>query len=151
MIDRFQELLSELGIVYGVTLHPDKKGACKLNINESFHIQLEADAHFEHLLIATFFCDIPPGKYRENILKDALKANGPFPQNGTLAYSERNNKLSLFTYLPMAYLTGQKLADFLIQFLDKANNWRIGVETGHTTHLVSNSTPSSGSIFDIKH
>lgn len=140
MIDRFEELLNELGEEYGLSLHPDRKGACKLKINETIHIQIECDAHQENLLAATFICDIPPGKYRENILKDALKANGPFPKNGTLAYSDRNNKLVLFSYLRMSNLTGKKLAEFLATFLDKANNWRIGVETGHTAHLVTTTT-----------
>lgn len=135
MVDRFEQLLSELSQQLGVALHVDKKGACKLRINEQYHVQLESDAHQERLLAACFICDVPPGKYRENTLKDALKANGPFPQNGTLAYSDRNNKLVLFSYLPMITLTGQKLADFLTVFVDKAKNWRMGVESGRTAHL----------------
>ncbi len=150
MIDQFEELLNELGAELETTLHPDKKGACKLKINETFHIQIECDAHQENLLVATFICDIPPGKYRENILKDALKANGAFPTNGTLAYSDRNNKLVLFSYFRMASLTGKKLAEFLAAFVDKANNWRIGVETGHTSHLVSIPTKPTSGMFGMK-
>ena len=150
MIDRFEELLKELGEEYSIALHPDRKGACKLKINETFHIQIECDAHQENLLIATFVCDVPPGKYRENILKDALKANGPFPQNGTLAYSDRNNKLVLFSYFRMSNLTGKKLAEFLVIFLDKVNNWRIGVETGHTSHLVTTSSKPTSGMFGLK-
>ncbi len=136
MTDPFEALLQELGAELGITLHPDRKGACKLKINETFHVQLESDGHQENLLVAAFVCDVPPGKYRENILRDALKANWPFPQNGTLAYSDRNNKLVLFSYFRIANVNGKKLAEFLTVFLDKANNWRIGVETGHTAHLV---------------
>jgi hypothetical protein len=150
MIDRFEELLNELGTEYNVTLHPDKKGACKLKVNETMHVQLECDVSQENLLVATFICDVPPGKYRENILKDALKANGPFPTNGTLAYSDRNNKLVLFSYLRMAQLTGKKLAEFLTVFLDKAGQWRAGVETGHTSHLATQQTKTTGSMFGIK-
>lgn len=139
MVDRFEELLRELGEQFGVPLHADKKGACKLRINEQFYVQLEYMPHQEKLLLACFICEVPPGKYRENILKDALKANGPFPINGTLAYSERNNKLVLFSYLPMITLTGQKLADHLTLFVDKAKNWRIGVESGRTAHLAESS------------
>jgi hypothetical protein len=150
MIDRFEELLNELGAEFGTTLHPDRKGACKLKINEIFHIQIECDAHQENLLVATFICDIPPGKYRENILKDALKANGPFPINGTLAYSDRNNQLVLFSYFRLSNLTGKKLAELLAAFVDKANHWRIGVETGHTSHLVSPLLKPASGIFGMK-
>jgi hypothetical protein len=137
MIDPFEDLLRALGAELETTLHPDRKGACKVRFNETSHVQLECDAHQENLLAATFISDIPPGKYRENILRDALKSNGPFPKNGTLAYSDRNNKLVLFSYLRISGLTGKKLAEFLAAFLDKANNWRIGIETGHTSHLVT--------------
>jgi hypothetical protein len=150
MIERFEELLNELGSELGTTLHPDKKGACTLKINETFDVQIECDAHQENLLIATFICDIPPGKYRENILKDGLKANSPFPVNGTLAYSDRNNKLMLFSYFRLANVTGKKLAEFLGIFIDKANHWRIGVETGHTSHLVSTSLKPTSGMFGIK-
>jgi hypothetical protein len=136
MTDPFEALLQELSAELGIALHPDRKGACKLKINETFHVQLECDAHQENLLVAAFICDVPPGKYRENILRDALKANWPFPKNGTLAYSDRNNKLVLFSYFRLANVNGKKLAEFLTVFLDKANNWGIGVETGHTAHLV---------------
>ncbi len=150
MVDPFEALLSELGTELGITLHPDRKGACKLKINDIFHIQLESDAHQENLLIAAFICDLPPGKYRENILRDALKANWPFAKNGTLAYSDRNNKLVLFSSLRLANLNGKKLAEFLSIFIDKANNWRIGVETGHTAHLVTAPTKSSSGLFGMK-
>ncbi len=136
MTDRFEELLKELSALLGISLHPDHKGACKLVFNETLHVQLECDAALENLLIATFICDIPPGKFRENILKDALKANSPFPKIGTLAYSDRNNKLTLFTSLRLSNLTGVKLAEILSLFVDKANQWRTGVETGHTAQLI---------------
>jgi hypothetical protein len=135
MTDRFEELLKELSALLGIPLHPDRKGACKLVFNETLHVQLECDAALENLLIAAFICDIPPGKFRENILKDALKANSPFPKVGTLAYSERNNKLTLFTSLRISNLTGHKLAETLSLFVEKANLWRTGVETGHTAQL----------------
>lgn len=150
MVDPFEALISELGIELGVALHLDKKGACKLKINEMFDVQLETDAHQENLLIAAFIGDVPPGKYRENILRDTLKANWPFPKNGTLAYSDRNNKLVLFSYFRLANLNGKKLAEFLGIFIDKANNWRIGMETGHTAHLISVPAKTSDGIFGMK-
>lgn len=149
MIDPFEELLSELGNEYGISLHLDKMNACTLKINDQFHVQLECDAHQENILAVTFICDIPPGKFRENILRDALKSNEPFPKNGTLAYSDRNNKLALFSHLRLANINGHKLAEFLNAFLEKADQWRIGVETGQTASLISQSTKSSGNNFGI--
>ena len=149
-MERFAELLKELGVQMGVALHPDQRGACLLVINEQLRIQLESDAQQEKLLVSTFISDIPPGKFRENILKDALKANFSFPKNGTLAYSDRNNKLVLFSHLPFTDLNGQKLADFLTGFIEKANNWRTAVATGNTSNLIPSSQKTTDNIFGLK-
>lgn len=150
MIDRFEDLLKELGTEYGIPLHPDRIGACKLKMSDQFHIQLECDPRQENLLVATFICEIPPGKFRENILKDGLKANTALVKTGTLAYSDRNNQLALFAYLPLPTLNGHKLADFLKKFVEKAAEWKTGVETGNTAGLVAHSPKSSGGLFGLK-
>jgi len=131
MMDRFEELLKALGQLLNVPLHPDHKGKCRLNVNNLFHIQLDPDPAKNRLLIATFVCPVPPGKARENILKNALKTNGAPSSLGTLAYSERTHQLALFSYLPFYELTGEKLAAFLAAFIQKADEWRMGVETGN--------------------
>jgi hypothetical protein len=143
MIDRFEELLNELGAELGMSLHPDRIGVCTLNIGGEFQLRLETDTRLTNLLVATFICEIPPGKYRENILRDALKCNSPFPLHGTLAFSDKNNRLALFAYLPLPHLNGRKLAAFLPAFIDKARQWRNGVETGRTDHLIPSATKSS--------
>ncbi len=136
MIDPFEELLRELGSEYGISLHLDKMNACSLKMSDHLNIQLECDPHRENILAVAFICDLPPGKFREDILRDALKSNGPFPQNGTLSYSDRNNKLALFSRFPLANLNGHKLAASINAFVEKANQWRIGIETGTTASLV---------------
>lgn len=150
MIDRFEELINELGIEYEITLHPDRLGCAKLQFGEDLYVQLECDAHQENLLMATFICELPPGKFRENILRDALKSNGPFPIDGTLAYSDRNNQLVLFSYIRLINLSGKKLAELLNNFLTKMENWRTGVETGHTSHLTTSESKPPSNIFNIK-
>jgi hypothetical protein len=151
MIDRFPELLQELATELDIDLYPDKRGACKLVTEDGLHVQMEVDIRQESLLIASFICEIPPGKFRENILRDALKSNGPFPKNGTLAYSDRNNKLTLFSHLRIAHLTGRKIAEFLGVFIDKANQWRKAVDTGNTSHLITMTSPKPTSgMFGLK-
>ena len=128
-MDRFTELLAELGSQMGLSLHPDKRGACKLNVNNVFHVQIENNLQKETLLIATFVGEIIPGKFRENILKAGLKANKDV-QTGILAYSGKNNQLALFKHLPIQNLTGATLLAFLNEFLDKATAWRGALESG---------------------
>jgi hypothetical protein len=146
-MERFNALLHELGAELGTSLHADKRGACKFKVNDQQIVQLEGDAAQENLIALLFIGEIPPGKYRENILKDALKSNGPFPIDCTLAYSERNNQLALFASLPLLDINGKVLADCLILWIAKANQWRTGIETGHTAQLVPSQPKTSGRLF----
>jgi hypothetical protein len=150
VIDQFQEVLVSLGQQLGLPLHPDKMGACRLNVRNLFSIQLEYEPARERILIASFLCDIPPGKLRENILRDALKANFPYPELGSFGYSERNNKLSLFFYLSLHGLTGVKLAALLSTFIEKATKWKQAVELGQTGTLVLTGSSSEIKPFGLK-
>jgi hypothetical protein len=129
-MDRFQEFLNQLSPLVHVPLYADKKRAVRLTINHTVHIQIEDEEPKDRLLLATFVAEIPPGKYRENLLKEGLKANALYPRLGTFAYSERNNQLTMFEYFPYLGLTGPKLADSLAVFIEKTLLWRGAIERG---------------------
>lgn len=153
-MERFAALLDELGEELNIGLYPDQKGACLLLIDDHFRIQLECHVKPDHLLVASFLCDIPPGKFRETVLKDALKANLNSCQEGILAYSERNNQLTLFSFLPLSSLNGKVLAHFLTSFLEKGDNWIKAVRSGDTSRLALEGSPSTspgGGIFGLQH
>lgn len=149
MIDRFEELLHELGAELALPLHTDKVGACTLKINGAPDVQLECGRLPGILLMAAFISEIPPGKYRENILKDALKANASPSQYGILGYSERNNQLALFSFISMAEINGKTLCSLLDLFIDKVMQWRSSVETGTTASLVSTSSQTRSGMFGL--
>lgn len=149
-MDRFEEILKELSAALGVTLHPDRRGACKLNINDVMRVQIEFQPDKEQILLACMICEVPPGKFRENILKDALRANWPYPGNGTLSYSEKNNNLCLFEYIPSVNISGPKLLDILNAFIAKADSWRTGVESGQTASLLPSVKKGESGIFGLK-
>jgi hypothetical protein len=133
MIDRFEEILKELGQIIDLPLHVDKNRACMLNINQVLHVQMEPDAINDHLLIGSFLIDVPAGRFREDIFRDALKANHARDRIGTLGYSARNNQLFFFRKLSFYELTGNKLCDFLGQFINIADSWRQAIESGQSS------------------
>ena len=149
MMNRFEELLKELGREYSLSLHPDHRGACQLNIEGILHVQLSCEEEKERLLIACFICETPAGKFRENILKTALKHNYLQPLGAILAYSEKNNQLTLFQYIPLASLQGKGLVQPLNLFIAKAKEWRTGVETGALQTLLSSNAPRSSGMFGL--
>ena len=136
MIDQFEALLKDLSPLVGTALHIDKTGGCKLSVNHSLHVNLQCDPKDRRLLMASFIGEIPPGKFRENLLKDALRANEASPFHEVLGYSERNNQLALFSYTSFEYLSADKLYQQLKQFVAKANEWKVAIETGNTSHLL---------------
>lgn len=129
-MDRFAALLEDLGSLIQVPLHPDHKRSCCLNIDGHLHLKIEDDERMSRLLVGSFICDVPPGKFREKIFKELLKENNLFPRIGTFGYCQRNNSLTLISYLPYAGLQGTSLADFLTEFIEKSVAWKRGVETG---------------------
>ena len=98
--------------------------------------------------IASFIYTIPAGAARELCLTEALKANHPFPRVGTFSFLSASSTLVLHEFLPLKGLTGDRLAGFLVEFLDKALLWRTALANGKSAPAVT--TPgATGTIFDL--
>lgn len=131
MIDRFAELLHSLGNVFGMEMHPDKRNACAIQVKKGLVVQLEPDDTQEKLRIASRIVEVPPGKFRELVLKEALKANAlPDPRVGTFAFVVNTTTLVLFQEYPFDLLTGERVAGLLIPFIDAAESWRTAIQSG---------------------
>jgi hypothetical protein len=141
----FEEYIQKLGLALGTSLHAEKGYLCKLLIDGVLKVQLEHEAAEERILIASFLCEIPPGKFREDLLKEALKANDAIDRPGTFAYSPKNNSLTYFLYLSDK-ISFEEFEEKFLQWLETAKQWRSAVETGNIFQL-SRSRPSSPSFF----
>jgi len=150
----FDSLLAELGKILKIPkLHVDSNHACLIKFKEGVSIQLERAVKGEGLMIGCIIGNIPPGKYRENFFREALKANGqPEPRIGTFAYSKRADTLVLYTILPMQDLDGEKIAAVLLPFKEKAVAWKEAIDRGSMPVISSSQTVSSGGggIFGLR-
>ena len=142
-MDRFQELLWDLGELLELPLHVDKNHACNLLLDDKLEIQLQMDSHEENVIIWAFLHEIPPGKFRENVLKDALKVNGEFHPFGSLAYYEKKNMLILHKFVPAETISGERLMEKLENFIEEAEEWRSAIERGGTSPLKYHSADSN--------
>lgn len=149
-MDRFAQILYDLGKEIGVDLYPDQKRICQINYQEELHAQIQYDETKEQLLLATFVSDVPPGKYRELLFQETLKYNHLYPRVGTWAYSERNNKLTLFEYVPVAETNTEKLFLLLKAFLEKAMEWKKAIETGSALPTTTGSVIPPSHPFGLK-
>ncbi len=152
MTDPFAELLQTLNAEYSLSLHPDKRGHCKLRINDSLHIQIEYRQEAEQLLIASFLCELPPGRFRTEVFKTSLKANHLHPESPLLGYSDKNAQLTLFQLLPLTPSLGAKLPSLLSRFIEKGEQWRSAIQHNNLLSLIpSSSKPSQGAgMFGLK-
>lgn len=129
-ISRFEELLEGLGKEFRLLLHVDKHSACSLQI-PPLTIQLQLDPFQENLYIFSKLVELPPGKFRENILTTALLFNGKRdPLVGTLSYFARENILAFHQLYPLSILNGERLAGLVAAFLDVGKKWKEAIEAG---------------------
>lgn len=141
MTDRFSELLSQLGKVFHLSLHPDKSNACSIKI-PPVTIQLQLDSTQERMFLFSKIIEIPPGKFRENVLRDALKANGlPDPRPGVLAFIASTNHLALYQRYPLEILNGERLAAFFGSFFEMAESWHKTIQNGQSSPLGISNPP----------
>ncbi len=148
-MDRFAQILYDLGQELEIELFPDANRICQLNYKDNLHIQIHYDEPKEQIMIGTFLCDVPPGKYREKLLAATLASNHEYPRRGIFAYSERNNQLTFFTYAPTKGIRSDELSKQLNQFIETALLWKEAVENGKPLPTTPK-TGGEGSIFDLK-
>lgn len=124
--DAFGTLLQELGKIIKIpTLEPDQNNSCLVKFPNAPTTQFEMDRSNSFLIIGCDLGEIPLGRYRETLFKEALIANGmPYPRNGDFAYSKQTDHLILTAVLPLKDLTGDKVAMVLLPFLEKAKIWQ---------------------------
>ena len=148
----FEEILHNLGKELNLSLHPDQHGVCLLTVNNTLNIQLEWEEVKHHrLLIASFLCDIPPGPFREALLKEGLKMNGVFPRAGTFAFSARAQKCVFFTYVyPHQFQHIPTLIDLFSLFMQQALYWKSTLEKGSIPTMVPPSNLPPPAFFQPK-
>jgi len=131
-MDQFKQLLWDLSERIDLPLHVDQNHACTLLLDETLEIQMQMDSYEENLLICAFLDRIPPGKFRENVLKDALKVNGQYQPFGSLAFYEKKNRLILQQFLPVQTLSGQILYEHLEILIEEAEEWTKALANGQS-------------------
>lgn len=151
--DAFGHLLEELGKEIGITgLEPDSNNACVIKFPNKVVVQIEIDRTRTFLILATELGVIPPGKYRENVFKEALISNGQNPpRNGDFSFSPKKDLLVLMQYLSLNDLKGDKVAQELIPFIEKAKSWKEALLRGDVpmAKTIRTGASSGGGLFGI--
>lgn len=130
-MEKFAQILADLGELIDEDLFPDDVGACRLNMNEKFCMQLQQDESQRFLHIITTITEVPPGKYRENVLSEALKENERTRGTlGAFGFSDKLNSLMHFVSLPLDEVTGSSLGDELEILVPYLETWYDALQSG---------------------
>lgn len=150
----FESLLQDIGKAMNIpNIHADANNSCLIAFDTGIEIQLEPFERDEFLLIVCDLGEVPPGRYREDVFKEALKSNGlPFPRYGTFAYSEQSGHLLLFGLISFREINGEKVASFLYPFMEKAVVWKQFLEKGDVPladTMTTSQTSGPGGLFGL--
>lgn len=123
-----QELAKALKIA---ALSPDSNNSCLVKLASGLQIQIELDRTGEFLILGSDLGEVPPGKYRENLFKEALKANdADHPIHGILAFSKKTEHLVLFEKISIKDLNGAAIAEEIAPFAEKGLMWENAIKRG---------------------
>jgi len=140
--DRFGALIEELATAMKMKLSPDAHGAVLIRFKDKLEVYIEPDASEEVVQLVIEIGEPGEGKYRETILREALRINGrPFPRLGTFAYGQKTKSLVVFESVAMEDLTGAHLAELIFELADTARTWRDSIGRGEIPTGQSSATP----------
>jgi len=153
--DLFGLLLNDMGALLEIKdLHPDANNSCIVRFPSGVQIQLELDKSQEKLIFGCDIGEVPAGRYRANIFREALRSNGlPYPNShrGIFAFSKKADHLILFRTVLMKDLNAEKLVEELKPFEEKAAYWQETVMQGGTPVVGHGSqVMQSGGMFGMR-
>lgn len=149
MINSIEALLKELSPLIGLDLHLDIHDVCCLQAGESLQVQIEQGMK-SNIFIAAFLTEVGPGKFREEVLKEGLKANAQLFPGGILCFNNKNGQLAVYKMLPQETLNGSKLLEELSTLIDYASQWQSALKDGKTAPVSIGSKSSAPSPFGLK-
>lgn len=139
---QFDALLKELEAFFKCKLESDQNNACLIKMSTGLRIQLELDRYNEHLMIGSRLGIIPPGRYREMVFKEALKANELYlPSTGVFGYSKKSGNLILFLLINLRDFNSDKMITMLTAFTKKAQTWAQTLNRGDVPAAEVDSLP----------
>lgn len=129
--DFYGVFLDELGKLLEIPLVPDENNSCLIKLQNEMTVQIEPERSNQYMLLVSEIGQIPPGKYREKIFAEALKANDqPYPRLGIFAYSKQADKLVFFERFPVKELKAARVAEIFPAFMERAKLWKDAVTAG---------------------
>lgn len=150
VVDLYESILQDLSRILSIPpLHPDGNNSCLIILMNGLQIQLEMDKQNDFLYFGSDLGTLPEGRYRENLFREALKANAlPLPRYGAFAFSSKTGHLIFFERFRARELNSSRISDFIGHFSEKAFQWKEAITRGEVP-VVQVQRPTS-SMFGLR-
>ncbi len=124
MASTFEGVVQQLNNTFNLNLNAENLEAVNLSFKDQ-QIQFELDENQENVLAICFLGEVKEGRYREDVLVQALRSNGfPQPNLGTFAYSSKMDTLILFHTMPVESVTQESLMNAASILYEKMVLWK---------------------------
>lgn len=147
-------LLKELGEKIGIpNLEPTSNNNITLSLKGKINVVLQQHETEPYLIISFEIIEIPAGRFRENILREALKFNGLNQLHaGIFAFSKKTQKLILFDMLNMNEISGDQVNTVMQSLADRSLTWKEALNQGAIPAVESTASSQAppGGIFGIR-
>lgn len=149
--DILGSILQELSTALQIpNLQPDKNNSCLIKFKNGQEIQMEMDKSGQFLILGTTIGHTVPGRYRENIFREALRANHLAErQHGVFAYSKQSDTLILFQMIPIQDLTGEKVSSLITPMMERARVWVDAISRGDTPPVEQSTISGRSGMFGL--
>lgn len=150
----YEDLLTDIGNQIDIPgLKPDSNNSCIVKLKTGVKVQLEMDQTEKYFVVGSDLGEVPLGRYRENLFRAALIANGILPPRyGIIAFSKKANKLIIFERFLANSVNANQVLEFLEPFSQKAETWRDAIGRGDIpqSEVARRPTGLKGGIFGIR-
>jgi Tir chaperone protein (CesT) family len=148
---QFGAILKEFEAFLKCPLEPDLNDSCLIKMKKmGISIQLEMD-RYGKLLIGCRVGALPMSRFRENMIKQALKSNeATLPSTGIFGFSHKSSQLILFLHLNPDTLTNDQILAVMPPFIAKAKLWADAIAKGEIPSIdLSTSKSSPSGLFGL--
>jgi hypothetical protein len=154
-LEHFASILADAGKILKISLPCNDNKGCLIKFSSGLEVQIEADfSSTPRIIIGAALGSPTPGFYRENVFREALKSNGQVSsRHGIFAYSPKKDALFLYAQLPFEETSGQRLAEVLAPFIQKAESWKSTLDRNQTPTFTEGEGAArapSGGLFGVR-
>ncbi len=138
---QFESILKDFEPFFKCRLQADQNESCLVRMGHGISLQMELN-RYGFLLIGCRIGELPRGRFQDDVIKEALKANEFYPPfTGIFGISRKSNNLFLYLLVDPLKLDQDKISNLLNPFIAKAKLWSDSINQGNIPALGAATSP----------